>query len=79
MKAVLCKRGADLTKAFCTEHKIPFEVCGKMLVASNPRQLALLSNLEERARQNGLNVERLDAQALRRRCKNSQLSPPLAH
>ncbi|KKY51600.1 Hydroxyglutarate oxidase [Pseudomonas amygdali pv. lachrymans] len=79
LKAVLCKRGADLTKAFCTEHKIPFEVCGKMLVASNPRQLALLSNLEERARQNGLNVERLDAQALRRRCKNSQLSPPLAH
>ncbi|RMN29113.1 hypothetical protein ALQ64_05484, partial [Pseudomonas cannabina] len=61
LKAVLCKRGAELTKAFCTEHKIPFEICGKMLVASNPRQLASLSNLEARARQNGLNVERLEA------------------
>ncbi|PHX28980.1 L-2-hydroxyglutarate oxidase [Pseudomonas amygdali] len=70
LKARLCKRGAELTKAFCTEHKIPFEVCGKMLVASNPRQLALLSSLEERARQNGLNVERLDAQALRQREPN---------
>ncbi|MBN4174398.1 L-2-hydroxyglutarate oxidase LhgO [Pseudomonas savastanoi pv. phaseolicola] len=70
LKARLCKRGAELTKAFCTEHKIPFEVCGKMLVASNPRQLALLSNLEERARQNGLNIERLDAAALGQREPN---------
>ncbi|PYD02601.1 L-2-hydroxyglutarate oxidase [Pseudomonas syringae pv. maculicola] len=70
LKAVLCKRGAELTKAFCTEHKIPYEVCGKMLVASNPRQLASLSNLEARARQNGLNVERLEAKALRQREPN---------
>lgn len=61
LKATLCKRGAELTKSFCTEHKIPFEVCGKMLVASNTRQYSLLSKLEERARKNGLNVARLDA------------------
>ncbi|WP_223886847.1 FAD-dependent oxidoreductase, partial [Pseudomonas amygdali] len=35
-----------------------------------PRQLASLSNLEARARQNGLNVERLEAKALRQREPN---------
>ncbi|MBN4178785.1 L-2-hydroxyglutarate oxidase [Pseudomonas savastanoi] len=70
LKATLCKRGAELTKSFCTEHKIPFEVCGKMLVASNTRQYSLLSKLEERARKNGLNVARLDAPELSRREPN---------
>src|SRR3954469_6125890 len=34
-KAELCRRGAQATKEFCTLHSIPFEVCGKMLVATN--------------------------------------------
>ncbi|MFH7359934.1 FAD-dependent oxidoreductase, partial [Pseudomonas syringae pv. tagetis] len=55
IKATLCKRGAELTKTFCTEHKIPLEVCGIMLVASYTGQYSLLSMLEERGRKNGLN------------------------
>ena len=35
LKADLCKRGAQATKDFCREHGIAFEVCGKLLVASN--------------------------------------------
>ncbi|KPW34359.1 L-2-hydroxyglutarate oxidase [Pseudomonas syringae] len=69
-KAKLCARGAELTKSFCTEHSIPYEVCGKLVVASNKDSLARLGSLEERAKQNGLATERLDAQELRRREPN---------
>jgi L-2-hydroxyglutarate oxidase len=34
LKAKLCRQGAQRTKAFCSEHGIPFEVCGKLLVAT---------------------------------------------
>ncbi|HEX7978624.1 MAG TPA: FAD-dependent oxidoreductase, partial [Gemmatimonadaceae bacterium] len=35
LKADLCKRGERATKAFCTEHGIPFVTCGKTLVATS--------------------------------------------
>lgn len=67
LKANLCKRGAEFTKSFCTEHSIPYEVCGKFVVASNKESLARLGALEERAKQNGLTIERLDAHELHQR------------
>ncbi|WOD14855.1 L-2-hydroxyglutarate oxidase [Paraburkholderia kirstenboschensis] len=70
LKAELCKRGAEATKTFCTEHGIPFEVCGKLLVASNPLELSRMTALHARSQQNGLRVERLDAAELQRREPN---------
>ncbi len=70
LKAELCKRGAQATKDFCTEHGIKFETCGKMLVASTPLEMQRMEALQARAQQNGLNVERLDAAELRRREPN---------
>lgn len=69
-KAKLCKRGAEATKAFCTEHNIHFEVCGKLLVASSKAKHSHMGKIEEIARQNGLKIDRLDAQELRRREPN---------
>jgi len=70
LKADLCKRGAQATKDFCTEHGIKFEVCGKLLVASTPLEVERMHALYERSQQNGLKVERLDAQELQRREPN---------
>ncbi|WP_095147640.1 L-2-hydroxyglutarate oxidase [Pseudomonas sp. Irchel s3a18] len=70
LKAELCKRGAQATKAFCTEHQIKFDVCGKLLVASNPLEVERMHALYERSQQNGLKVERLDAAELQRREPN---------
>ncbi|MDF9757862.1 L-2-hydroxyglutarate oxidase [Pseudomonas hunanensis] len=70
LKADLCKRGAQATKDFCTEHGIAFEVCGKLLVASNDLEVQRMQALYERSQQNGLKVERLDAGALREREPN---------
>ena len=70
LKADLCKRGAQATKDFCTEHQIKFDVCGKLLVASTPLEVQRMHALYERSQQNGLKVERLDATELQRREPN---------
>ena len=70
LKADLCKRGAEATKAFCIEHQIKFDVCGKLLVASTPLEVSRMHALYERSKQNGLKVEQLDAAELRRREPN---------
>ncbi|QYX47879.1 MULTISPECIES: L-2-hydroxyglutarate oxidase [unclassified Pseudomonas] len=70
LKADLCKRGAEATKAFCSEHQITFDVCGKLLVASTPLEVQRMHALYERSQHNGLKVERLDAAELQRREPN---------
>ncbi len=70
LKAELCKRGAQATKDFCSEHGIAFDVCGKLLVASNALELQRMGALHERSRQNGLKVDRLDAAELKHREPN---------
>ena len=69
-KAKLCARGAQATKDFCEQHNIEYEVCGKLLVASSTAKLVLMDKIAERARQNGLTIDRLDAQELHRRESN---------
>lgn len=70
LKAELCRRGAAATKTFCDRHSIPYEVCGKMIVATNSLELARLSALAERAAANRISVEPLDASELHRREPN---------
>jgi L-2-hydroxyglutarate oxidase len=70
LKADLCRRGAQATKDFCTEHGIPFEVCGKLLVATNALEAQRMDALYERSIKNNIEVERLDAQELKRREPN---------
>jgi len=70
LKARLCRQGAAETKAFCTEHGIPFEQCGKSLVATAPLELERLEGLVGRAEANGIAYERLDQAELREREPN---------
>lgn len=66
LKARFCREGAAATKAFCSEQGIPFETCGKLLVATNEQESARMDALYERARQNDVEVERIGAQELTR-------------
>jgi (S)-2-hydroxyglutarate dehydrogenase len=54
LKARLCVEGARLMKAFCAEHGIHWEPCGKLIVATDPGELGRLQNLHERGQANGL-------------------------
>lgn len=66
LKARLCKAGAEATKSFCHENGIPFEVCGKLVVATDDAELGRLEGLERRASENGIAFDRVDAEELRR-------------
>ncbi len=54
LKARLCVEGGRLMKAFCTEHGIHWEPCGKLIVATDDRELGRLQSLHERGQANGL-------------------------
>jgi L-2-hydroxyglutarate oxidase len=54
LKATNCIRGYHLLIDFCKENEIPFELCGKIVVATEEHELPLLQNLFVRGQQNGL-------------------------
>ncbi|GHE22779.1 L-2-hydroxyglutarate oxidase [Halomonas urumqiensis] len=70
LKARFCLEGNRATKAFCNAHDIPFDECGKLLVATNELEMRRMGALWERTAANGLEREWLDSEALREREPN---------
>ncbi len=66
-KAELCRKGVNETIDFCEAHNIPYVTCGKMLVATNEAERVRMDQLFERAEQNDVEAERIDAAELQRR------------
>ena len=64
LKAQFCKAGAAATFAFCREHNLPAERCGKLLVATSALELERMRALAARCVQNGIEYELLDAERL---------------
>jgi L-2-hydroxyglutarate oxidase LhgO len=54
LKARLCVAGAREMVEFCARHGIPHQVCGKLIVATNPEEAARLDDLLARGVTNGL-------------------------
>jgi L-2-hydroxyglutarate oxidase len=52
LKARMCVAGARELYAYCEERQIPFERCGKVIVARNEAELPRLDELERRGRAN---------------------------
>lgn len=65
LKAEFCRRGLESTIRFCTEHQLPFEQPGKLIVATSEIEMERLAGLEDRARRNGLDVRPVSAAELR--------------
>jgi len=59
MKARLCVEGARLMKEFCDVHGIGWEGCGKVIVATDDREVPRLQTIYERGTANGLKGLRL--------------------
>jgi L-2-hydroxyglutarate oxidase len=59
LKARLCVAGAREMVEFCSRHGIPYEVCGKLIVATNAEEAARLDELLSRGVANGLEGLRL--------------------
>lgn len=66
LKAQTCVAGARALTAFCEEHAIPFECCGKVVVATATDELPRLEELFRRGVTNGVEgLEMIDSERLK--------------
>jgi L-2-hydroxyglutarate oxidase len=54
LKAKNCLRGYSMMIDFCNQNKIKYDLCGKVIVASDSDELPALQNLFDRGNENGL-------------------------
>ena len=65
LKARVCVNGAKEMAEFCEQYKLPLRRCGKVLIATRVEDGDQLALLAQRAKGNGILVEKLDERALR--------------
>ncbi|MFJ3957365.1 L-2-hydroxyglutarate oxidase [Arthrobacter sp. NPDC090010] len=66
LKARLCRRGVDLLTGFIAEHSIPYQQCGKVVVALAEEERPRLAAIFGRAQRNGVpGVRLIDGAELR--------------
>ena len=54
LKAKLAVQGIQKMVDFCEENQVPYDICGKAVVATNDKESIALDNLAKRGNQNGL-------------------------
>jgi len=64
-KARFCREGSRSMVRFCQEHGIDYEVCGKVIVATETKELLQLENLYKRGLENGLSVTKISAEEVK--------------
>lgn len=61
LKSRFCTRGADLVKDYCQQKNIPFNQCGKLIVATRENELPTLQDLYNNATANKIkDIELID-------------------
>lgn len=65
LKAQFCRRGSAATIEFCRENGLPYDQCGKLLVATDFVELERMAALEDRCVLNGIQTQRLSESELR--------------
>ncbi|MDI2036955.1 L-2-hydroxyglutarate oxidase [Paenarthrobacter nitroguajacolicus] len=54
LKARLCRRGVELLRDFCAAKALPYEACGKLVIAQTAEEQERLDNIFVRATANGV-------------------------
>jgi (S)-2-hydroxyglutarate dehydrogenase len=65
LRAVNCREGKKAMEAFCEEHGVAFERCGKVIVAVEESELPNLDLIYQRGQANGVQCEQIDVDQLR--------------
>ena len=66
LKATNCIRGYQMLIDFCREENVSFELCGKIIVATDATEIPLLQNIYKRGLENGLkDLRKLQAEELK--------------
>ncbi|MCU1328627.1 MAG: lhgO [Bryobacterales bacterium] len=65
LKARNCRDGKRAMEVFCERESIPYELCGKVIVATAEKELAGLAKLYEKGQANGVVCEMIGPERLR--------------
>jgi L-2-hydroxyglutarate oxidase len=65
LRAKLCREGCQSMVEFCQKYNIEHDVCGKVIVATEPEELPLLENLYQRGLENGLEIKKITAEQVK--------------
>lgn len=65
LKAINCRSGKRAMEEFCAAHGVPYEICGKVIVAVDEKELPHLARIYERGEQNGVRCELITRARLR--------------
>lgn len=74
LKARNCIRGYNMLLDFCRTQDIPFDICGKIIVATDASEMTALNNIYDRGQQNGLK----DLKMLRSNSELKEYEPHVA-
>ncbi|MEZ6079494.1 MAG: FAD-dependent oxidoreductase [Pirellulaceae bacterium] len=65
LKATTCRSGSMAMQEFCQSEQIRYEICGKIIVAVSPDEVARLDAIHARGLENGIHCRMIDAQEMR--------------
>ncbi len=65
LRATNCRAGKLAMEAFCAEHGIAYELCGKVIVAVDESELTNLERIFERGQANGVTCEMIGEERLK--------------
>ncbi len=60
LKAINCREGKESLETFCTENEIPFDICGKVIVALDESELPRMEKIYGNGQANGVKCEIID-------------------
>ncbi|HJQ69924.1 MAG TPA: L-2-hydroxyglutarate oxidase [Blastocatellia bacterium] len=72
LKAKTCREGKRALEEFCEREGVAYEICGKVIVAVDEKEIDRLQNLYERGRANGVRCQVID------RARLAELEPHAA-
>lgn len=64
LRALNCRTGKAAMEAFCQDHGVAYDICGKVIVAVSQDELPRLETILERGQANGVRCELIDRERL---------------
>ncbi|PHS08064.1 MAG: L-2-hydroxyglutarate oxidase [Blastopirellula sp.] len=64
LKAENCRNGKQAMQQFCQQYDIPFDICGKIIVATDPSEFERLENIRQRGQQNQVRCDVIEREQL---------------
>lgn len=65
LKAELCREGRQMLTAFCDEHNVSYDTCGKVIVAVTAEEVPRLEKIFDRGNENGIRCQMVDSTGIR--------------